>query len=282
MRRSIHWSVVALFLPGVAAVAVAQNPLPTSQPAVLTIFREDVKYGQNAQHEATEAGWPAALARTKSPSTYIALTSMTGPNEAWFISPYASWKAMGDQLKFEDGNAELSAELKRLSKADAAHVTAGRSLHLAARTDLSAGVFPSVAKTRFYEMTWFRVRPGHDEEFVQLAKAFQAAYKKAAPQSGFRVYEVVAGVPGPTYLVFQSYESLGELDKAQATGASVMAALSADDRRALQKFDLEGLINTETQRFAMNGPMSYVDQATIDQDPSFWRPKKPAIKKVTP
>jgi hypothetical protein len=89
-------------------------------------------------------------------------------------------------------------------------------------------------------------------------------------------------VPGPTYLVFQSYESLGDLDKAPAIGASVMAALSADDRLALQKFESEGLINTETQRFAMNGPMSYVDQATIDQDPSFWRPKKPAVRKPTP
>jgi hypothetical protein len=83
-------------------------------------------------------------------------------------------------------------------------------------------------------------------------------------------------------MAFTSYESLGDLDKAQASGAAVMATFSADEQRALQKFTAEGLINSESQRFAMNGPMSYVDQATISQDPAFWRPKKPAVKKTAP
>jgi len=282
MRRSSLLSGLALLLSAAAGVATAQSPLPTSQPAVITLFREEVKFGQNADHEAVESGWPAAFAKAKNPNTYIALTSMTGPNEAWFVVPYASWKAVGDELKLEDANSDLSAELKRLSKADAAHVTSSRALHLTARTDLSAGAFPSVAKARFYEITWFRVRPGHQQEFETVAKKFQAAFKKAAPQSGYRMYQVVAGVQGPAYLVFQSYESLADLDKAAATDAAIMAAMGADDGRALEKFEAEGLLNSETQRFAMNGPMSYVDQATIDSDPAFWRPKKPAAKKVAP
>jgi len=281
MRRSVYWSVAALCLSG-AGIARAQNPVPTAQPSVLTIFREEVKYGQDADHEVTESGWPAALAKAKAPATYIAITAMTGPNEAWFITPYASWKAFGDERKLEDGNAELAAEVKRLSKADAAHVSAGRSVHLIARTDLGAGTFPSVAKTRFYEITTFRVRPGRQQEFETIAKKFGAAYKKAAPQSGYRVYQVAAGMPGPTYLIFQSYESLADLDKGPATDAAVMTALGAEDGRAIEKFEAEGLVNSETQRFAMNGPMSYVDQATIDQDPAFWRPKKAAAKKVVP
>jgi hypothetical protein len=93
---------------------------------------------------------------------------------------------------------------------------------------------------------------------------------------------VAAGATGPTYLIFQSYESLADLDKGPATDAAVMAALGAEDARAIEKFEAEGLVNSETQRFAMNGPMSYVDPATIDQDPAFWRPKKPAAKKVAP
>src|SRR5438874_2474759 len=139
-----------LFLSSVAAVA-AQTPMPTSQPGILTIFREDVKYGHNADHEKTEMGWPAALGKAKSPGTYIALTSISGPSEAWFIQPFASWKAVEDNMKFESDNAELAAELARLSRADAEHVSAGRSIQLTARPDLSAGTFPNVGKTRFYE-----------------------------------------------------------------------------------------------------------------------------------
>src|SRR5436190_266222 len=116
-----------LFLSSIAAVT-AQTPMPTSQPGILTIFREDVKYGHNADHEKTEMGWPAALAKAKSPGTYIALTSMTGPSEAWFIQPFVSWKAVEDNMKFETDNADLSTELARLSRADAEHVSAGRSI----------------------------------------------------------------------------------------------------------------------------------------------------------
>ena len=34
--------------------------LPTSQPGLLTIIREEVKLGRSAEHERIEAGWPAA------------------------------------------------------------------------------------------------------------------------------------------------------------------------------------------------------------------------------
>src|SRR6266571_593939 len=197
MRTRSLLPATVLLLWSVPAAVTAQTPMPTSQPNIVTIFREDVKYGHNADHEKTEMGWPAAYARAKSPGTYIALTSMTGPNEAWFVQPFASWKAVGDNMKFESDNAELSAELAHLSKADAEHVTAGRTVHLAARTDLSAGTFPNVAKIRFYDITWFRVRPGHEQEFERLAKVFQAGYKKAAPQASYRLYQVTAGVPGP-------------------------------------------------------------------------------------
>jgi hypothetical protein len=276
------YSAMTLLLWSAPGAIMAQTPMPTSQPGILTIFREDVKYGHNADHEKTEMGWPAAYAKAKAPGTYIALTSMTGPNEAWFVQPFASWKAFGDGMKFESDRAELSGELARLSKADAEHVTAGRTVHLASRADLSAGTFPNVAKIRFYEITWFRVRPGHEQEFERLAKVYQAAYKKAAPQASYRVYEVAAGVPGPTYVVFGSFQSIAELDKGMAENAAVMGAMSDSDKGALQKFGSDGLVNTETQRFAMNGPMSYVDHATIDQDPAFWRPKKAVAKTATP
>ncbi len=277
MKRRVLLPALTFLLSSMPTAIRAQNPVPTSQPAVLTIFREDVKYGHGADHERVEAGWPAAYAKAKSPSTYIALTSLTGPGEAWFISPYTNWKALGDQMKSEE-NPVLAAELARLSKADAEHVTAGRTLHLVARPDLSAGTFPSVARNRFYEITWFRVRPGHEQEFEQTAKVFQAAYRKAAPQASYRVYQVVAGVPGPTFMVFSSMQALADLDQSQVMDAAIMAAFTADEMRAMQKFSLEGMLNSETQRFAVNGRMSYVDDATASQDPAFWRPRPPASR----
>jgi hypothetical protein len=269
-RTLLHGLAAVLTI--MPAALQAQNPVPTTQPSVLTIVREEIKFGHNADHERTEAGWPAAYAKVKSPYSYIAISSLTGPNEVWFLSPYADWKQYGESVKADAGPA-LAAELARVARADAEHVSQGRSMHLVGRPDLSAGAFPSVAKTRYYQVTFFRVRSGHEQGFEQAAKAYQTAYNKAAPQASYRVYQVAAGMPGPVYLVFSSAETLEQWDKAQALDAALMGAFTPEQLGALDKFAKEGLINVETQRFAVNGRMSYVDDATAAQDPAFWRPK---------
>jgi hypothetical protein len=157
-------------------------------------------------------------------------------------------------------------------------VNSGRVIHLVGRPDLSAGAFPSVAKARFYEVITFRVRPGHEQSFENAAKVYATAFKKGAPAGSYRVYQVVAGMPGPVYMVFSSSESLASHDNAMAMDAAVFQNMSADDLAALNKFSREGLINTENQRFAVNGRMSYVDDATAATDPAFWRPGVKASK----
>ena len=263
-------------------IAQAQTGLPATQPGAITIFRELVKPGHNAEHEKLEVGWPAAFAKSKSPAYYLALTSMTGANEAWYVSSYASWKALGDQNKADGANAVLTAELDRLSKADGEHLTNTISIHAVGRPDLSHGAFPEIAKQRVFEIAWYRVRLGHEPAFEAAAKVVQKAFAKALPQSSYRVYQVVGGVVNPAYLVFSSGTSFEFFDGAMATGTALNAAYSAEDRTMLQKFTLEGLVNVETQRFSVNGPMSYVPAETIALDPAFWRPKKPAAKPASP
>ena len=42
---------------------------------------------------------------------YLAMVSMAGASEAWYVSPYASHAALGDSLKPEDADPVLSAKL---------------------------------------------------------------------------------------------------------------------------------------------------------------------------
>lgn len=278
MNKRVLSSVLTLLYASVPVIAFAQNPVPTSQPSVLMVIREDVKYGHGADHESVEAGWPAAFAKAKSPQTYIGMTSLTGANEAWFVVPMTNWKALGDQMKFENSDPVLSAELARLSRADAEHVSNSRTMHLIGRPDLSAGAFPKVSSARFYEITFLRVRLGHEQEFENAAKIYQAAYKRVAPTESYRLYQAVAGVVGPTYVVFVSAPSLADFDRMQSIDGAVMGSFSASDMQAMQKLFAEGMVNVETQRFAVNGRMSYVDDATAAADMAFWRPGIKASK----
>ena len=263
-----------LLVLGSTGTAVAQG-MPTSQPGLLTVYREYVKVGRAAQHATIEAGWPAAFAKANSPTNYLALASMTGGNEAWFLVPSASYAAMEADQKRNDANAALTAELDRLSRADAEAVDEVRTMHLRARPDLSMGAFPNLAKVRYYEVTTFRVRIGQQPAFEAASKTWMASAKRNAPGTSYRTYVLEAGGMGATYVMFTSLESYAELDRMTADGDKIWAGMTPDELAVMEKA-AGGIINIETQRFRVDPTMSYVDQATRAQDPAFWMPKKPA------
>ena len=178
MRKLTRLSVALLALAAGASGVRAQG-MPTSQPSILSIFIEEVQVGMDADHAANEAGWPAAYAKTGSPFYYMALASMTGSSEVWFLAPYASWTQEGENMKQTDADPELSAELARLWRADGQYLTSARTVQAVARPDLSYGAFPNLGLVRFYEITTFRVRPGHEEGFEAAVKMYTEALTRA-------------------------------------------------------------------------------------------------------
>jgi len=271
MTRPLAALQAALLLVSSASFAFSQG-MPTSQPNLIQITREEVKTGHNAMHSAFEAGWPAAFAKAKSPNYYLAMVSLTGPNEAWYVSPYASHAALGESMKLENDDKALSTELARLQKGDADHINSVRTIQAVARTDLSYGAFPDMGLARFWEVTTFRVRPGYDEAFANVAKTYAAAAKRAAPGMSWRTYEVMAGIPGPTFFVFSSVQSFAEFDKGMQDGMAIGKSFTPEEQQMLEKFSSSGLINAETQRFRLDPVQSYVDAATKAKDPKFWSP----------
>src|SRR4030095_2530490 len=112
MKQSIAVLPMALLYAGSASIALSQG-MPTSQPNLIQITREEVKTGHNAMHSAFEAGWPAAFAKAKSPNYYVGMVSITGPNEAWYVIPFASHAALGESMKRESDDKALRPELAR-------------------------------------------------------------------------------------------------------------------------------------------------------------------------
>jgi hypothetical protein len=260
-----------------AASALAQG-LPTTQPPMLRVYWEDVKPGRTADHAKNEAGWVAAYDRAKSPDYYLAMESLTG-NEAWFVVPAASYSAIGVQLA-RDEQAAMRTVLARLSRIDGDLWNWLRIIELRAMPDLSFGTYPDMAKQRYWEITLFRMRPGSGPAFGAGVKAYAAAAQRAGRSMGWRMYEVTAGMPEPTYVVFSSVSSFGEFDALHNQGEATMKAIPEADSQVFTKFN-EGLINTETIRFRLSPEMSYVPKDVRDSDPAFWAPKKPAPAKPT-
>jgi hypothetical protein len=279
MSKLSHLTLLALLCAGAGSAVAQTQGLPTSQPALVTIVREEVKVGRAGEHARIEAGWPAAYARAKSPDYYLAMVSTTGPSEAWYISPYANNAAIGESMKREAADPVLSAELARLQRADGEVLNNVRTIMAVARPELSMGAYPDLARQRFWEITTFRVRPGHEAEFDAAAKAYIAAATRSAPTVTFRTYEVIAGGLTPTYIIFSSVSAYGQFDEMFTNGIKTMGGASAEERAALQKFSTDALLNGETNRFRLDPGQSYVSAETRATDAAFWNPPKPALRR---
>ena len=279
MRKTKTSLTLLALMMTTAGSALAQG-MPTSQPKFLQIYREQVKMGRTADHAKWEAGWPAAYEKNKSPYSYIALVSVTGPNEVWYVSPLASQATYGETLAREDSDPALRAELDRLSRGDAEFVSESTSLQALARPDLSYGNFPDLAMMRFWEITTYRVKPGHEDAFAAAAKAWAAATARIAKDTSWRTYEVVAGAPGGTYLIFSSHPNFGAFDKTATDGEATFKGLTFEERTALDAYFRDAALSTVTNRYRLDAGQSFVPAETKQKDPAFWMPKPAAAAKA--
>lgn len=284
MRRMLGCALLTLACgaPDLAAAQAQSQGLPTSQPSLITIIREEVKVGRGADHAKIEAGWPAAFGKANSPDYYLAMTSMTGTPEAWFIIPSASHAAYDQYNRRYDNNAGMTAELDRLSRADAEVLNSIRTIQAVARPDLSMGTYPDLSKQRYWEISIVRVRPGHEAEFDAATKAFGSSAQRSAPNTQYRIYQVIAGMQTPSYIIFSSVSSYGDFDQMMADGMKTMQSATATEQAALQKFSTDATLSWETNRFRLDPKMSYVSRDARATDAAFWGPMPATTRPATP
>lgn len=265
--------------PSIVAAQAQGQGLPTSQPSLITIIREQVKVGRAADHARIEAGWPALYGRVNSPDYYLAMTSLTGTPEAWYIVPAANHAAYAETMKRD---LAQSAELDRLSRADAEVLEGIRTVQALARPDLSMGAYPDLSKQRFWEITIARVRPGREADFDAAAKAYGTAAQRSAPNAQYRIYQVIAGMPTPTYIIFSSVPNYADFDQVLADGMKTMENANQTETAALQKFSTDATISWETNRFKLDPKMSYVSREVRAGDQAFWGPMPATSRPATP
>lgn len=271
-----RFALIGITCLGISAASglVAQEPPPP--PKVLQIYREEVKPGKGPAHEKIETGWPRAFAKANWPTHYLALVSLTGPSEAWFAAGYDSFEAWEKDQNAIDKHPTLKPEVDRLSEKDGEVLSGGRSLVEVYREDLSRNPNVDLSRIRYFRISTFRVRPGHDGDFTNAVKIVKSAYDKISSPVSWAVFQVSAGMPSPTFVVWIPMRSLSESDTALMASKALREAEGEEGEKALAKAASEGYVNIETNIFAVNPVMSYPPKEFAAKDPAFWAPKPAA------
>jgi hypothetical protein len=267
-----------------ASIAAAQETPEgtTPPPKVLLIQREFLKPGKGgAVHEKSESAFVQAFARAKWPTHYFAANSLTGKNRVLFFVGYDSFEAFEKDSMAQQKNAALSAATDRASFADGDLLSETDSSLLRYDEDQSLGGPVDIAHMRYFEISLYRVRPGHRREWSDLVKLVKAAYEKI-PDAHWAVYDAIYGQEDVTYLVIVPMKSAAEIDKNMTEDKQFAEAMGEEGMKKLSELESSAVEFTQTNLFQFNPAMSYPPDAWVKADPDFWKPKAAAPAKAAP
>ncbi|HKM85701.1 MAG TPA: hypothetical protein VJW96_05795 [Terriglobales bacterium] len=269
---------LVVFLPiGISVIAAAQdNPMGHMPPKVLAVSREYTKPGKSGmQHEKTESLFVQAMMHAKWPTHYLAVESLSGKSRALFFTGYESFAAWEKDTLATEKNAALMAALDHAGAVDGDLLSETDGAVLAFREEYSLRPEVDIARMRYFEISAFQVKQGHDKDWDEIVKLVTAAYKKI-PDAHWAAYSAVYGFPDTTYIVFNPMKSLAEVDKNFAANKDFEAAMGEEGMKKLAELSAAAIEMSQTNLFAINPRMSYPADEWVKADPEFWKPKAAA------
>ena len=263
---------LSVVLGGVSLGAAQEKSEHMGPPKVLTIIREFVKPGKAGMvHEKAESAFVQAFARAKWPTHYLAVTSLSGKTRALFLVGYDSFAAWEKDNQATEKNAALSQALDRAGVADGELLSGVDGGTFAYREDYSLRAPVEIAHMRYFEISVFHVKPGHDKDWDEGMKLVMAAYEKI-PDIHWACFQAVYGAPEGTFLFFTPIKSLAETDWMLTQNKQFEAAMGEGMKR-LRELSAAAIESSETNLFQFAPKMSYVSDEWVKADPDFWKPK---------
>lgn len=260
-------------LVGGLGIVAAQEPMPP--PRVLSIQREFIKPGKaGATHEKSESAFVQAMTRAKWPTHYLAVNALSGKARALYLTGYDSFAAWEKDMMAVQKNATLSAALDRAYVADGDLLSDFDASALLYRDDYSLRSAVDIPHMRYFEISLYRVRPGHMQDWDTLVKMVMAAYQKI-PDVHWATYQAIYGQEGGTFVVFNPMKSASEIDQSFDQDKKFMAAMG-DDMKKFSELEAATIESSQHNLFIFSPKMSYVADEWIKADPDFWKPKPAA------
>lgn len=258
-------------LVGGLGVAVAQEPpLP---PKVLSIAREFVKPGRaGALHEKAESAFVQAMTHAKWPTHYLAVSAITGKPRVLFLTGYDSFEAWEKDVLAEQANPTLSAALDKAAVADGDLLSDVDASALVFHEEYSLRAHIDIPHMRYFEISLYRVRPGHEADWDAIVKMVKAAYEKI-PDVHFATFYAQYGQEGSTYVVFTPMKSAAEIDKGFDQDKQFMANMGEEGGKKFSELIAAAIETSQHNLFVFSPSMSYVSDEWIKADPDFWKPK---------
>jgi hypothetical protein len=223
------------------AASAAHPQSESKSDKYLLIEREMLKPGKSGAHARTEQAWTRAYQQAKSREYYTGLSSLTGPDRALFLIPFASLAEW--QSKMDEIGPSSQTLIDKANEADGENLSSSEMALFEIRPDLSTNTNGPALGTRYMEIVAWLIKPGHEQEWEEAAKR----YIKLAgnhPEVHWTAYDMAFG--------------------SQEAGEKNAAYFSELFRNAV--------VWTHDNLFRVDPKLSFPSPEMISSDPKFWKP----------
>ena len=279
MKKILIAAIALACMTGGSAVTLRAQDQTNPPPKVLLIIREMVKVGKGAAHTKNEAAFVRAFAAVKAPDRYLAVTTMTGPSEAWFFEGFDSYAEWEKTNQYDD-QPKVGAAVGPIMEKDADYITDGNQTVATYNEKWSYRPGMNVAEMRYFEVETIRLRPGHDKDWEDLVALYKATAEKIKLDEHDIFFEARYGAPAGTVYIFTPRKSLADLDTAMGAGKAFQEALGPDGQKKWAQLIEAAIANDNTTLVRFSPEMSYPLDAWVKADPGFWKPKAMAAQKA--
>lgn len=238
-----------LFLTVIASIPVAAQDPP--YPLVF-ICREQVKPGRMPKVVQIEESAAEFCGKAGCPNPYIALKTITGPDEIWWINGFDSTETMEKTMHDYAANTQITDQLNIVAQSKADFVFPAVNLLARFREDLSVPSSTTFAYARYVSITVVQVRPGQTPAYEGARQKVKAAQQRSGRTQW--TYQVTSGTEDGTYLILTPGRTLQEV-----------RVFTASEEHS------DAVTSSETRLYAVSPSMSMPAQSWLASDPDFWK-----------
>jgi hypothetical protein len=270
-------SVAGLSL-ALAGSLAAQAQAPALPPAnILNIETINIKPYADGPFDKVASEYPGLSQQLNDPIHVLAMEALTGAPRAIFLSGFDSFEALQKNEEWHPGDASTDAKFDALDAREAPYISEVCHTIWIYRPDLSNNVAGAdLPHSRYWQVIIIHMRPGHGEQFEELAKLSRDARVKSGQNIPLAAYQGLMGVTD-AYLILVPMKSLKDLDNGPAHQKDYDAALGDKGRNLVNKLSEESVASVENNIWMVNPGWSYVEKSWIDADPQYWG-AEPAAK----
>ena len=280
MRSKIYLTALILLLciPVFVRTTRAQENITdqatAGPPKFLNMVHQELKPGRSGAYGELETSIARIYSRENIPVFWVELGSITGPSEVLYLNLFDSSEEMAKAMDALSTGLAAHPELVQMQDRLLQENTSNGTSVLGVRRDDMGYRANTIdfSKMRVLRLSTVFVHPGYERAFMETEWSLSEASNKVHARSAWAVYEVVGGLPEPSFVIVTPMQSLQDIDGIFEASESVKTTEGGALEQHLQELARIAYGTSDTRLFAVGPRMSHVSKKFAASDADFWAP----------